>query len=121
MIVFVINKHGRSLMPCQPRKARLLLESKKAKIVKYNPFTIQLLYGSTGYTQEINIWVDLGAKHALKAISIWLSLFNFINLLIYIIKVISSSFLCYSCSNKYNSSRLVIKFTVVSRFFVPFK
>ena len=63
MIVFVLNKHGEALMPCKPRKARLLLKEKKAKIVSYKPFTIQLLYGSSGYKQEVNIGVDLGAKH----------------------------------------------------------
>jgi len=63
MLVFVINKHGESLMPCKPRKARLLLKEKKAKVVSYKPFTIQLLYGSSGYKQPINVGVDLGAKH----------------------------------------------------------
>jgi hypothetical protein len=63
MIVFVLNKHGEPLMPCKPRKARLLLKEKKAKIIKYQPFSIQLLYGSYGYKQEVNIGVDLGAKH----------------------------------------------------------
>jgi len=55
MIVFVINKHGEALMPCKPRKARLLLKEKKAKIISYKPFTIQLLYGSSGYKQEVKI------------------------------------------------------------------
>lgn len=63
MLVFVINKHGEPLMPCSTRKARLLLKKKKAKIINYVPFTIQLLYGSSGYKQPINIGVDLGAKH----------------------------------------------------------
>src|SRR5690625_1408986 len=63
MIVFVLNKHGEALMPCKPRKARLLLKEKKAKIASYKPFTIQLLYGSSGYKQPINVGVDLGAKH----------------------------------------------------------
>lgn len=63
MVVFVINKHGKALMPCKPRKARILLKEEKAKIIKYQPFTIQLLYGSYGYKQEIHIGVDLGAKH----------------------------------------------------------
>ena len=56
-------------MPCQPRKARLLLKEKKAKIVKYQPFTIQLLYGSYGYKQDIHVGVDLGAKHIGLAIT----------------------------------------------------
>jgi len=63
MVVFVINKHGEALMPCSNRKARLLLKEKKAKIIDYKPFTIQLLYGSSGYKQEINVGVDVGAKH----------------------------------------------------------
>jgi hypothetical protein len=63
MLVFVLNKHGEPLMPCKPRKARLLLKEKQAKIVSYEPFTIQLLYGSSGYKQEATIGIDLGAKH----------------------------------------------------------
>ena len=63
MIVYVINKHGRPLMPTKPSKARKLLKNKKAKIVSYNPFTIKLLYGSRGYTQNVDLGVDLGAKH----------------------------------------------------------
>ena len=50
-------------MPCKPRKARILLKEKKAKIVSYEPFTIQLLYGSSGYKQEVTIGVDTGAKN----------------------------------------------------------
>ncbi len=63
MFVFVLNKHVEALMPCKPRKARLLLKQKKAKIASYKPFTIQLIYRSSGYKQPINIGVDLGAKH----------------------------------------------------------
>jgi hypothetical protein len=46
MLVFVINKQGKPLMPCSQSKARKLLNEKKAKIVGYKPFAIQLLYGS---------------------------------------------------------------------------
>lgn len=63
MLVFVLNKHGEPLMPCKPRKARILLKEKKAKIVSYEPFTIQLLYGSSGYKQETTIGIDTGAKN----------------------------------------------------------
>jgi len=69
MLVFVINMHGEPLMPCSQRKARLLLKEEKAKIVKYEPFTIQLLYGSSGYKQEINIGIDTGAKNIGVAIT----------------------------------------------------
>lgn len=68
MIVYVINKHGRALMPTKPSKARKLLKNKKAKIVSYKPFTIQLLYGSRGYTQNVDLGIDLGAKHVGVAI-----------------------------------------------------
>ncbi len=63
MLVFVMNQHGKPLMSCKPRKARKLLKNKKAKITSYQPFTIQLLYGSSGYKQPIRVGVDLGAKH----------------------------------------------------------
>ena len=60
--VYVINKHGRPLMPCSPAKARHLLDDGKAKVKKRTPFTIQLLFGSTGYTQEVILGVDAGSK-----------------------------------------------------------
>ena len=60
MFVYVINCHGHPLMPCHPRKARLLLKAGKAKVAKMVPFTIQLLYGSSGYKQAISLGVDAG-------------------------------------------------------------
>ncbi len=63
MFVYVLNCHGQPLMPCQPRKARLLLKEGKAKVVKMVPFTIQLLYGSSGYKQEVSLGVDAGTQH----------------------------------------------------------
>lgn len=60
MKVFVINQHGETLMPCGSRKARLLLESGKAKVIRRSPFTIQLNYGSTGYKQDLTLGVDTG-------------------------------------------------------------
>ncbi|MBQ3534915.1 MAG: HNH endonuclease [Clostridia bacterium] len=62
MLVYVLSKQGRPLMPCSPRKARLLLNNRKAKVVKRTPFTIQLQYGSTCYTQEVILGVDAGSK-----------------------------------------------------------
>ncbi|WHS20713.1 RRXRR domain-containing protein [Ligilactobacillus salivarius] len=61
--VFVINKHGKALMPCKPRKARILLRDGKAKVLKKEPFTIQLLYGSTGYKQDISVGIDSGQRY----------------------------------------------------------
>lgn len=63
-MVFVINKDGQPLMPTKNHaKVRILLKNKKAKVVKYCPFTIQLLYSTTNYTQEITLGVDAGSKH----------------------------------------------------------
>ncbi len=44
-------------------KVRILLKTKKAKVVKRCPFTIKLTYNSTNYTQEITLGVDAGSKH----------------------------------------------------------
>lgn len=62
MLVYVLNKDGKPLMPTTPRKARKLLKEGKAKVVKKEPFTIQLLYGSSGYKQDIVLGVDAGSK-----------------------------------------------------------
>lgn len=63
MFVYVLNQHGHPLMPCQPRKARLLLKVGKAKVKRMVPFTIQLLYGSSGYKQEVSLGIDAGTQH----------------------------------------------------------
>ena len=61
MRVFVKSLRGRPLMPCTQQKARILLKQKKAKIICYKPFTIQLLYPTGEATQPVNIGVDEGA------------------------------------------------------------
>ena len=63
MLVYVLNKNKKPLMPCKPQKARKLLKNGKAKVVKIEPFTIQLLSGSSGYKQEITLGIDTGSKH----------------------------------------------------------
>ena len=63
-MVYVISKNGQPLMPTENHaKVRVLLKSKKAKVIKTCPFTIQLAYDSTHYTQEITLGVDSGSKH----------------------------------------------------------
>lgn len=62
MLVYVLNQNGKPLMPCKPSRARKLLKENKAKIIKIEPFTIQLLHGSSGYKQEITLGVDAGSK-----------------------------------------------------------
>jgi len=61
--VFVKNMRGQALMPCSQRKARILLKQKKAKIVGYKPFTIQLTYATGEAKQEVVVGVDEGAKY----------------------------------------------------------
>lgn len=63
MFVYIVNCHGEPLMPCHPREARLLLKADKAKVVKRVPFTLQLLYGSSGYKQEVSLGIDAGTQH----------------------------------------------------------
>ena len=63
-MVYVISKNGQPLMPTENHaKVRILLKNKKAKVIKTCPFTIQLTYDSTNYTQEITLGVDSGSKH----------------------------------------------------------
>ncbi len=61
MVVYVINKYGKPLMPCSPRKARILLKLGKAKVIKRTPFTIKLLYGSGQAKQPLTHGVDTGS------------------------------------------------------------
>ena len=63
MLVYVLNKNKEPLMPCKPQKARKLLKEGRAKVLRTEPFTIQLLNGSSGYKQDITLGVDAGSKH----------------------------------------------------------
>ena len=63
MVVLVLNQHGKPLMPCSPRTARLLVRENKAARVCKSPYTIQLNYGTRGYTQELELGVDTGDQH----------------------------------------------------------
>lgn len=63
-MVYVLNLNGQPIMPTENHaKVRILIKNKKAKVVKKCPFTIQLLYSSTNYTQEVTLGVDSGSKH----------------------------------------------------------
>jgi len=61
--VFVKNMRREPLMPCSPRKARILLKANQAKIVDYRPFTIQLAIPTGESAQESTVGIDLGSKH----------------------------------------------------------
>lgn len=63
-MVYVLNQDGVAIMPTENHaKVRVLLKQGKAKVIRRTPFTIQLLYNSTSYTQEITLGVDAGSKH----------------------------------------------------------
>ena len=63
-MVYVLNVNGQPLMPTENHaKVRVLLKQGKVKVVNKCPFTIQLLYSSTNYTQKVTLGVDSGSKH----------------------------------------------------------
>jgi hypothetical protein len=63
--VYVISMSGKPLMPTKRLGfVRHLLKSKQAKIVGYDPFTIQLLKESKEYVQELNLGCDPGYEHS---------------------------------------------------------
>lgn len=62
-MVYVISQNGQPLMPtCRHGKVKHLLKSGKAKVVQRTPFTIQLMYETTGFVQHITLGVDAGSK-----------------------------------------------------------
>ena len=62
-IVSVVTNTNKPLMPTSPYRARKLLSSGKAKIVKHRPFTILLVNRSDGNVQEIEYKSDTGYLH----------------------------------------------------------
>ena len=63
-MVYVLSHTGKALMPTNHRgKVRHLLRDGKARIVRREPFTIQLLYDSKEYTQPVTLGVDAGTGH----------------------------------------------------------
>ena len=62
-MVYVLSENGQPLMPTKRYgKIRHLLKDGKAKVVNRCPFTIQLLYQTTTYTQTLELGVDAGSK-----------------------------------------------------------
>lgn len=62
-MVYVQNIYGEPLMPCKEAKARKLLKSNRAYIVKRTPFTIRLTFECENQTQLVTLGVDAGSKH----------------------------------------------------------
>jgi len=60
VLVYVLNMRGQPLMPCSPRKAKMLLKQGKAKVARRSPFTIQLLIATGENKQFITLGIDPG-------------------------------------------------------------
>ena len=62
--IFILNRRGKPLMPCAPRKARMLLKTNKAKVVQRTPFIIQLLCATGESVQSVTLGISSGYNHA---------------------------------------------------------
>jgi 5-methylcytosine-specific restriction endonuclease McrA len=62
MKVFVLSKEGKPLMPTTPRRARMWLEAKRARVVRRDPFTIRLRFATKAHVQPARVGVDTGSK-----------------------------------------------------------
>ena len=60
-MVYVLNQDGKPLMPTQRHgHIRCLLKSGRARVKCRHPFTIQLCYPTTGWTQPVILGIDPG-------------------------------------------------------------
>ena len=62
MKVFVLSKEGKPLMPTTPRRARVWLKAKRARVVRRDPFTIRLRFATKAHVQPARVGVDTGSK-----------------------------------------------------------
>ena len=58
--VFVLSLDGKPLMPTKPARARKMLQSGKAKVIKRFPFTIQLNFECENKIQNVVLGIDTG-------------------------------------------------------------
>lgn len=62
MKIFVVSHTGTPLMPTTPRRARIWLRTRRARVISREPFTIQLRFATAKYTQSVTVGVDTGSK-----------------------------------------------------------
>jgi 5-methylcytosine-specific restriction endonuclease McrA len=62
---FVLDKHGHPLDPCHPARARKLLASGRAVVVRHTPFVIRLRdrAAADSTVQGVEVGIDPGSKH----------------------------------------------------------
>jgi hypothetical protein len=62
--VLVLDRHKKPLMPCTEKRARLLLERDRARVVRMVPFTIRLVDRTVerSETQPLILKIDPGSK-----------------------------------------------------------
>ncbi|GLC97798.1 hypothetical protein Tamer19_72070 [Cupriavidus sp. TA19] len=70
MAVFVLDKHGKPLMPCSEKRARLLLERRRARVHRLIPFVIRLTdrLAADSECQPLRLKLDPGSKETGVAI-----------------------------------------------------
>ena len=68
MRVFVINKRMQPLMPCKPQTAGRLLKAKKAKVLRLEPFTIQLTIATGESVTPGVMGVDSGYNYVAMSV-----------------------------------------------------
>lgn len=70
MVIYVLSKDKEPLMPTKRcGKVRHLLKDGKARVVYRCPFTIQLLYETNTYTQDLTLGGDTGSGDAAFGVS----------------------------------------------------
>ena len=62
MKVFVLSQEGKPLMPTTPRRARVWLQAKRARVVRRDPFTIRLRFATSAHVQKAVVGVDTGSQ-----------------------------------------------------------
>ncbi len=62
MKVFVLSAEGKPLMPTTPRRARMWLKARRARVVQRAPFTIRLQFATREHVQKVVVGVDTGSK-----------------------------------------------------------
>ena len=66
-MIYVISYTGKALMPTNHHgKVKHLLREGKARVVRREPFTIQLLYNNTEYIQPVTLGIDAGTGHVTR-------------------------------------------------------